>query len=77
MKKLRISYLQSLNVLCRRLRRHMMVLKQKDIPKNLGLDQDPEPDWIRFQKESRSGSGCSKYLDPDPDSVNTDPKHCK
>jgi hypothetical protein len=42
--------------------------KKKIVIRNLCLD--PDPDWIRIQQQS--GSGQAKYLEPDPDSVNTD-----
>jgi hypothetical protein len=71
---------KSVKVLCR----EVMETKMKDFdPKNfliinffylyphdLGLD----PDQICIQQQAGSGYEFSKNLDPDPDSVNTNPK---
>jgi hypothetical protein len=62
-----------LNVLCRVLRRLRFWSKIVCfVLKNLGLDLDPDPDFASISLETES----TKCLDPDPDSVYSNPKHC-
>ncbi len=39
----------------------------------INLGQDSDPDWIRIQ-QFRLDLDSEKCLDPNPDSMNTDPK---
>ncbi len=77
---------RSLIVLCRGLQdifdqknvQLLIFYKFVIVNQNLGLAPDPDTYWIRTRQQAVSGSrpDSAKYMDPDPDSLKTDPKHC-